>query len=118
MACSRAPGTAPGIEAKTTAQARLKPRVYIQVGTPESERRAPALTKILRDAGFVVPDDIEHVKALPRQPEMRYFRPDDADEAKRAAGALSKELPNIRVAPIAGYETSKRIRPGHLELWF
>lgn len=92
-------------------------RVYIQVASDESAKLAETLSKQLRDAGFVVPR-IERVRAVPRQPQLRYFSNDEKPQAERALAIVRRQLPNASVVFFTPYDTPSRMRANHLELWF
>jgi len=111
------PKTAAAAEQRADDQARINPRVYMQASNDAEYELAKKLTSRLRDAGFTVPD-IERVKVGPRQTQVRYFRPQDADDARRVVELIKPEAPNATAVVIPGYSESARMRPGHLELWF
>jgi septal ring factor EnvC (AmiA/AmiB activator) len=111
------PAAAAATERRLESQQRLNPRVYLQVADDKDLPVAARVTAALRKAGFTVPE-IERVKAGPRQPQVRYFRAEDADEAKRVVQTVKNDVPNITLQSVSGDETSTRIRPGHLEIWF
>src|SRR5262245_22243932 len=110
------PTAAASAERKAEDQARLAPRVYIQASSDADFQLAKSLVGRLRAAGFTVPE-IERVKVGPRQPQVRYFRPEDAADAARVVELIKQDAPNATAIVIPGYAASARLRPGHLELW-
>lgn len=111
------PTAAAAAEKRADDQFRVNPRVYMQASNDAEYELAKKLTGRLREAGFTVPD-IERVKVGPRQTQVRYFRPQDADDARRVVELIKPDAPNATAVVIPGYSESARMRPGHLELWF
>ena len=107
----------PQATAAAETRAELIPRVYIQVASAENAKQAEALAGRLRQAGFVVPR-IERVRAVPRQPQIRYFSADAKAQAERVLALVTRELPNATVVFFSPSDTPRASRPGHIELWF
>jgi hypothetical protein len=107
----------PDTPAKATARAVAPPGplLVIIVRSPAQEARAQRLIKPLAKKGVRV-TDIKLVKRGPPAPDLRYFRVDEADEARRVARALRGEGVRAELKQIAGYETSAV--PRQYELWF
>lgn len=92
-------------------------RVYIQV-TPAGQKTAAVMQERLQKARYLVPR-IEVVKAVPRTPQVRYFRSEDKAEAMRIADLVRPDLANVRIVEFQKADLpSSPMRLGHLELWF
>lgn len=96
---------------------KISPRLYIQVSTDSSAAIATELTRLLEKNGFIVPG-VERVPAAPRPPELRYFHPEDEQEARRAADVVRARIPQIETRLVRGVHRAIRVRSRHLELWF
>jgi len=107
----------PALTARALATAVLEPRLYIQVATPENEALANRLRPRLVQAGFLVPR-VERLPAIPRKPQVRYFRTEDEAYARKVASLIAGDLPEVQVASFIDAPASARMRPHHLELWF
>jgi hypothetical protein len=94
------------------------PRVYVQVRSDsEADRAKHTLTPILQQEGFIVPKP-EVLATGPAATEVRYFRPEEREGAERLIAALRKiGISDVQAKYVLGYEDSKRIRPGHYEVW-
>jgi chromosome segregation ATPase len=104
-------------DAESRAQTVARARVYIQVESDQNARVADELSRQLQQAGFVVPR-IERVKAVPRQPQIRYFSSESKAEAERVLAIVRRQLPNASVVLFTPYDTPAGTRGNHLELWF
>lgn len=107
----------PQATAVAESRAELISRVYIQVGSDTSVRRGEALATRLREAGFVVPR-IERVRAVPRQPQVRYFSANDKAHAERVLALVKGELPGASIVLFTPADTPTKMRSSHIELWF
>jgi hypothetical protein len=94
---------------------KISPRMYVHVATEEHYEVARALPDLLQRAGFIVPS-IERVAAVPTVPQLRYFRGEDADLARKATDIVRELVPQVEARLFDG--PSGRTRPRHLELWF
>jgi cell division protein FtsB len=104
-------------DAESRAQTVARARVYIQVESDQSARVAETLSRQLQQAGFIVPR-IERVKAVPRQPQIRYFSGESKAEAERVLAIVRRQLPNATVVLFTPYDTPAGTRRSHVELWF
>jgi septal ring factor EnvC (AmiA/AmiB activator) len=107
-------------QATATAETRAEQitRVYIQVATDQSAQLAEAVARQLREAGFTVPR-IERVRAVPRQPQIRYFNDDTKAAAERVLAVVKRLLPNTTLVLFTPYDTpTSNTRRNHIELWF
>jgi hypothetical protein len=96
-------------------------RVYIQTREIDAAVTS-AVTKALTAAGYSVMPP-EEVEACVARPLLRYYYPDDADAAKRAAAVAATPLraagivdPDPKVEQFGSGRRGKA-RQGHLELW-
>jgi hypothetical protein len=108
---------APDATRRAFAQAEATPRVYIQVATPANEAVANRLRPRLVHAGYLVPR-VERVAAVPRQAQVRYFRPADRDDAERLLGIVKGALPEASLVLFGEGRKAGTMRPRHLEIWF
>lgn len=104
-------------DAESRAQTVARARVYIQVESDQNARVAETLSRQLQQVGFSVPR-IERVKAVPRQPQIRYFSSDTRAEAERVLAVVKRSLPSASVVLFTPYDTPANTRRNHIELWF
>ena len=96
-------------------QARIAPRVYIQIRDESQRNEADRAAKVLRDAKFIVPG-IEVVNVGPSVTELRYLEAEEEDEAKRAIRVLADA--GIQSIPrFVQLKVRSKARPFHYELW-
>jgi hypothetical protein len=97
----------------------LRPRVYFHGFTREQQSQAmDAASMVEKKTGFAVPG-FQFVKEGPARTELRYFRPDDKKIVAATLAALEAAgVGSVEAKLVPGYERSKEIRPGHLEVWF
>lgn len=108
---------APAATKQALSVAETTPRVYIQVSTPENEAVANTLRPRLEQAGFLIPR-IERVAAVPRRPQVRYFRAEDQASAQRVGALIRSQLPDVEVVSFEDVGRRSRTQLRHLELWF
>jgi hypothetical protein len=96
-------------------QARVPPRVYIQIRDESQRGQATRVAEALGRAKFIVPSIV--VSSVgPTVNELRYLQPEEESEARRAAQVLADEkVPvTLRFVQLRG---RSRARPFHYELW-
>ena len=96
-------------------QARVPPRVYIQIRDESQRGQATRVAEALGRAKFIVPSIV--VSSVgPTVNELRYLQPEEESEARRAAQVLADEkVPvTLRFVQLKG---RSRARPFHYELW-
>ena len=96
-------------------QARVPPRVYVQIRDESQRDQATRIAEALRRAKFIVPSIV--VSSVgPTVNELRYLQPEEESEARRAAQVLTDErIPvTLRFVQLKG---RSRARPFHYELW-
>lgn len=108
--------SAPQQAAAAERSAQLRPRVYIQVASDDTAKEAEDLARQLRDAGYLVPR-IERVRAVPRQPQIRYFDRGDAELANQILRIVSAMRPQATTVLFPGADPT-RMREQHIEVWF
>lgn len=94
-------------------------RVYLHVGTPEQRPRAERLRAWLEAEGYIVPS-IERVapRRMPRQSDLRFFRPPDRAAARQIQAALREDLGlDLRLNDRTAYAVQQKAPPRHLEIW-
>ncbi len=97
--------------------AQVAPRLYIQVLSQAELSRARSLAPPIEQAGFVVPPP-EVVSTGPSGNEVRYFRTAERPKADQIVDLLTKAgVASTLAVYVQGYEDSRRISPGHFELW-
>ena len=96
-------------------QARIAPRVYIQIRDESQRGEATRVAKALGNARFIVPSIVVSPVG-PSVTELRYLQPEEESEARRAAQVLADEkVPvTLRFVELKG---RSRARPFHYELW-
>jgi hypothetical protein len=96
-------------------QARIAPRVYIQIRDESQRGEATRVAKALGNAKFIVPSIVVSPVG-PSITELRYLQPEEEGEARRAARVLADEkVPvTLRFVELSG---RSRARPFHYELW-
>ena len=100
------------------------PTVYFQyTAAPKVTAPAQALTQKLRALGYKLPGE-ERVEAAQGKREVRYFYPQDKDDAEKLAQDTTNALPNLGIPekpPVAARSmldfSGKKNAPGVLELW-
>ncbi len=105
---------APAPPAPST-QARIAPRVYIQIRDESQRGDATRVARALVNAKFVVPSIVVSPVG-PSVTELRYLQPEEESEARRAVQVLADEkVPvTLRFVELKG---RSRARPFHYELW-
>jgi cell division protein FtsB len=99
----------------------LSPRVYVHVASEPSAERAGAVVRDLEQAGFIVPS-VQRVRAVPSNPQLRFFSTEDKDVAQKAFDIIKTAVPRLELRSFDERDTPgtrrQALRPGHLELWF
>ena len=89
--------------------------VFVQFADPGQQADAERARRELAAAGYFAPA-AEQVRAAPPRNEVRYFRDDDADAARRLAETVLRwNVGPVEVRRVTGYE--QRVRVRELELW-
>ncbi|MFC1825558.1 hypothetical protein ACFL9T_22840 [Thermodesulfobacteriota bacterium] len=97
--------------------ASIPPRVYFHVRNASQKSRVNKYIETLIKNGFVVPK-VRTVDFGPSNSEIRYFRKEEKEEAKKAMEILINEGLNISLRDLSQkYQESTSIRPRHYELW-
>ena len=91
--------------------------VFIQIQSDDQKAAATAVQQVALKQQIKAPG-IERVRAGPKVPELRYFRPDDAQEVQAAALWLRAqdglaELA-VKLVPVPG----ERVKARQMELWY
>ena len=91
--------------------------VFIQIQSDDQKAAATLVQQVALKQQIKAPG-IERVRAGPKVPELRYFRPDDAEEAQYAARWLRgqdglAELA-VKLVPVPG----ERVKARQMELWY
>lgn len=96
-----------------------RPLLYIQIGSEAQRQSANQLRENGRNAGFIVPaiENVKNKAKIPKQPEVRYFRPRDAEAAQQAAQLIApsgqaKPVRVVRIDSLAGKVTRNLV-----EIW-
>ncbi|MGZ8945341.1 MAG: nSTAND1 domain-containing NTPase [Methylococcaceae bacterium] len=101
--------------APETAQSK---RIYIQIRDSKQFDAAKKIQEMLRSNQFIVPA-IEKLMTGPSTTEVRYFRTNEADQARIIVDLLIKQnMPGVTAKYISGFENSKSIPDGQFEIWF
>ena len=91
--------------------------VYIQIQSDDQKTAAVQLQQAAIKQQIKAPG-IERVRAGPKVPELRYFRPDDAQEAQDAArwmrGLDGLADLSVKLVPMPG----DRVKARQMELWY
>jgi hypothetical protein len=103
---------------EASARAQLTPRVYIHIRKESVREAAHNIGSELKGNGYVIPGIERLVNIGPDKTELRYFRQHEEATAKAIAEHLSALSVYVVVSYIPGYETSRKIRENHFELWF
>lgn len=115
---------APTTAQQITTQGTLPPRVYIQIAGDDQRAIARALENHLNQNKFLAPgiENASSKASFPDSTEVRYFRPDEKDEAIRLL-QLMQQVPGIekvtamkKTPRLVNLENN--IRPRHYEIWF
>lgn len=89
--------------------------VYVQYADPTQREQVGELRGRLQQANYVVPA-AEQVRSAPARNEVRYFRQDDADAARRLANIVDGwNMGGFELRLVKGYED--RVRTRQLEVW-
>lgn len=93
------------------------PRIYLLAGDRSKESLFAPYRLELEAAGFRVlgAKTIEDV-GRPEQEEVRYFYPQDQEQAERIAEVVKFKL-SIAELPVKLY-SDRRVKPGYIEIWF
>ena len=96
-------------------QARIAPRVYIQIRDESQRGEATQAARALGNAKFIVPSIVVSPVG-PSVTELRYLQPEEESEARRAAQVLADEkvAVTLRFVELSG---RSRAWPFHYELW-
>ena len=91
--------------------------VFIQIQSDDQKAAATLVQQVALKQQIKAPG-IERVRAGPKVPELRYFRPDDAPEAQAAAQWMRgqdglAELA-VKLVPVPG----ERVKARQMELWY
>lgn len=116
-----AQGARPGAAAVVVASAPpiAEKRVYFQIRSRDQTRQYQACGRVLRDAGYKVPLPEYVPDRGPPRIEVRYFREEEAAEAKAVAGLLGKCVRGaVQLNLIGGYRDSPLVKPMQFEVWF
>jgi hypothetical protein len=100
------------------AQHSLPPaRIYFHI-THESQRGAAQelARKATSELAVVVPG-IERLDKGPKDAELRYFKVAEEAEARGITDFLNQKGLSAQLTYVPGFETTRRIRPRHYELW-
>jgi hypothetical protein len=106
--------------ARNPSAANVLPRVYLQIVVESDRDHAREMGMKLRQAGFVVLG-IEYVEHAARQAttDVRYYRRDDEENARKIADVLSQAGEGlVRTKYLPDHENDPRVRPNHYEVWF
>jgi hypothetical protein len=109
-----------GAESSAGLDDRVKAVVFLQYGSDTDQAAIEQLAAALRKSGYVLP----RAERMPIQArEVRYFWPEDAEEARALAVATRKDLRRqglgdveVQVKDFTEYAKAKP-RPGTVELW-
>jgi hypothetical protein len=98
----------------------LPPRFYIHIADESQVPRYLKLKSALEQEDYLVAS-YENVGAnATSSNQLRYFRREDEEKARRIATNLlqtTDQGSEYKIVYIKGYEDSKRVRPGHFEIW-
>ena len=96
-------------------QARILPRVYIQIRDESQRAQATRVADALSQAKFIVPSIVVSTVG-PMVTELRYLQPEEEKEARRAAQVVTdQKVPvTLRFVQLRGRSAA---RPFHYELW-
>jgi predicted AAA+ superfamily ATPase len=98
----------------------LPPRFYIHIADESQVPRYNKLKSALEQEGYLVAS-YENVGVNATSiNQLRYFRRDDEEKARRIATELlqtTDQGKEYKIVYIKGYEDSNRVRPGHFEIW-
>lgn len=114
-------GARPGAAAIVVAAAPAvaEKRVYFQIRSRDQTKQYQACGAILRNAGYRVPQAEYVPDRGPARAEVRYFRDEEGDEARRVAKQLAGCLGGeVAVNLIGGYRDSPLVKPMQFEVWF
>lgn len=112
----RAKSLDPALGAALTAES-TSPTLFIQIQSDDQRAWATEMQQQAAQQRIKAPG-VERVRAGPRLPELRYFRPEDALDAQEAATWLARQ------PALAGLLTklvalpADRIKPRQMELWY
>jgi hypothetical protein len=103
----------PGVEVPA------KPRVFLQIVTPEDREYAKQMGQRLVEAGFEVLG-IEYVgrAAALKNTEVRYYKKTDEPDAVKLRDALAAAGVKSPTPLYLGLENNKKVRPKTYEVWF
>jgi hypothetical protein len=106
-------GPGPGVEVPA------KPRVFLQIVTPEDREYAKQMGQRLEEAGFEVlgTEYVERAAAL-KNTEVRYYKKTDEPDAVKLRDALSAAGVKSPALLYLGLENNKKVRPKTYEVWF
>jgi DNA polymerase III delta subunit len=93
--------------------------IYIQIRDDEEQDNLKEAINTLQKQGFFVPG-VETVPFGPTTTEVRFFKSEKEEEnAERVAEILKgTKIAGVVTKFIPGYENSKSIRKGQIEIWF
>ncbi|MBC7779270.1 MAG: ATP-binding protein [Proteobacteria bacterium] len=90
--------------------------VYLQVPAGQNRAEAQSVQKQLQGAGYKAPG-VEGVSVSPRNFELRYFREEDENSARKVAELVRRwTSSDLRLVRVPGFETRSRLQ--QFELWF
>jgi hypothetical protein len=99
--------------------ARTIARVFIHIRDKSQHASARRIATLLQKQGFIVPGVEILVDRGPTTTQVRYFRRDEADEARRIVKILLEAgVRDASESLVAGYENSTGVKPRQYEIWF
>lgn len=99
-------------------EAEQSKRIFIQIRDVSQSEAAKKIQEVLKKNQFIVPD-IQILPSGPKATEVRYFRNNQAEQARKIADLLlTQKISNVTTKYIAGFEKSKSIPTGQFEIWF
>ena len=92
------------------------PRLFIQISRDEQRAETEKLRQKIATWNVEAPG-VELVSRYSGPTELRYFFPEDADQAAKLAHQLGESLPSLTSRLIGGYTQKAGIKPELFELW-
>ena len=93
------------------------PTLFIQIQSEDQRALAAEMQQQAAQQRIKAPG-VERVRAGPRVPELRYFRPEDALEAQEAATWLARQTALAGLLTKLVVLPADRIKPRQMELWY
>lgn len=90
-------------------------RVFIQVSNDITKKTGEKINTILGSDSAYKIFSIETVRDFPASNEIRFFHPEDLNDAKKIQADITNVLPKVDVVKVPGYES--RVPRGQMEIW-